>query len=140
MNLRPKRTKFRKSQKGSMRGMAKKGHFVSFGLVGIQAIGRGYISSKQVESARVAISRAMNREGKAQLRIFPDKPLTEKPIQTRMGKGKGGIKEWVSIVKPGAIIFEIVGSDNIDRMREALRKASAKLSVQTRFVEAVEEV
>ena len=134
----PKKTKYRKTQKGSLRGMAKRGCFVGFGSMGIQALSRGYISSKQLEAARVTISRALNREGRALFRVFPQKPLTSQPIQTRMGKGKGSVDCWVACIKPGMILIEIVGNNNKEKVREALRKASCKLSLKTRCVEPIE--
>lgn len=139
-NLKPKRTKFRKQQKGSMRGVAQSGQFVEFGAMGLQALERGYVSSEQLESMRIAIAKHMNREVTVLFRLFPDKPLTGKPPQTRMGKGKGSVYSWVVPVIPGKVILEIVGSKNEEKMTEALRKAACKLSIKTRKVNPVEAV
>lgn len=136
----PNKTKFRKMQKGSLKGMAKARHFVEFGEIGMQALSRGYVSSKQLESARIVINKFLNRTGKVIFRVIPDKPLTSKPIQTRMGKGKGAVSEWVASIKPGMVMIEIAGNVSLDLAREALRKASCKLSVNTRCVESVEMV
>ena len=131
--LMPKRTKFRKVQKGRNRGKAHKGNKLSFGTFGLKAIELGRINSRQIEAARVAISRAMKRSGKIWIRVFPDKPLTAKPIGTRMGKGKGGVEEWVMNIKPGRVIFEITGVDDETAVR-ALQLASQKLPFKTKTI------
>jgi large subunit ribosomal protein L16 len=109
--LSPKRTKYRKQQKGKMRGVAHKGCDVSFGDYGIQAQTCGYLTSRQIEAARMAIQRHVKRGGKLYIRIFPDKPITKKPLETRMGKGKGTPEDWVAVVKPGRVLYEISGVD-----------------------------
>ena len=131
--LMPKRTKWRKPQRGRMRGAAKGGTRVSFGDYGLQALEPGWITSRQIESARVAITRAMKRGGKIWIRIFPDKPITKKPAETRMGKGKGNPEGWVAVVKPGRVMFEMSGVDE-ELAREAMRLAGHKLPVKTKFV------
>ncbi len=139
MVLMPKRTKHRKMQKGQCRGLSKGGNFVSFGEFGIQVLGRGWITNKQIEAARVAINRFFQRRGKVWIRIFPDKPVTKKPAEVRMGKGKGGVDHWVAVVRPGKVLFEVA---NVPRelAQSALRRAAAKLGIPTRFVERVEQV
>jgi len=139
MGLLPSRTKFRKQQKGSLRGLTKAGQFVKFGDYGIQMLGRGYVTGRQIEACRVAITRSLSRRGRVWIRIFPDKPLTKKPAEVRMGKGKGGTDQWVASVRPGRILFEIANVAWEDA-RVALYKAAAKLPFETRFVERVEEV
>ena len=131
--LTPKRTKYRKMQKGHMKGQAKRGTKVVFGDFGLQAQERGWISARQIESARIAMTRAIKRGGKVWITIFPDKPITEKPAETRMGSGKGNPEYWVAPVKPGRIMFEMAGVTE-DLAREAMRLASHKLPVRTRFV------
>ena len=131
--LTPKRTKYRKMQKGRMKGQAKRGTKVVFGDFGLQAQERGWISARQIESARIAMTRAIKRGGKVWITIFPDKPITEKPAETRMGSGKGNPEYWVAPVKPGRIMFEMAGVTE-DLAREAMRLASHKLPVRTRFV------
>jgi large subunit ribosomal protein L16 len=131
--LMPKRTKFRKQHRGRMRGRAKGGDTVAFGEYGLQAMSPGWITSAQIESARVAITRHVKRGGKVWIRIFPDKPVTSTPAETRMGKGKGAVDHWISVVKPGRIMFEIEGV-GIEDAREAMRLAGHKLPVTTRFV------
>jgi large subunit ribosomal protein L16 len=131
--LQPKRVKWRKQQKGRMRGKAYRGSDLAFGEFGLQAVDRGRLSARQIEAARVAMTRHVKRGGKVWIRIFPDKPVTKKPAETRMGKGKGNPEEWVCVVKPGRILYEMEGvSEKI--AREALRLASHKLSIPTRFV------
>ncbi len=130
--LQPKRTKFRKQQKGRMRGMAYRGNRVSFGEFGLQAVGRGRITARQIEAARMAIQRKVRRQGKLYIRVFPDKPLTKKPLETRMGKGKGSVETWVATVKPGKMLYEIEGVSE-ELAREAFRLAGHKLPVQTQF-------
>ncbi len=131
--LAPKRVKRRKTHKGKMRGKAYRGSKVSFGEYGLQTVDPGWISNRQIESARVAITRHVKRGGKVWIRIFPDKPLTKKPAETRMGKGKGNPEEWVAVVKPGRVMFELEGVTE-DVARRAMELASHKLPVRTRFV------
>jgi large subunit ribosomal protein L16 len=131
--LQPKRTKFRKQQKGRNRGLAQVGNRVSFGEFGLQATTRGFLTARQIESARRAITRHVKRGGKLWIRVFPDKPVTKKPVEVRMGKGKGNVEYWVAPVQPGRMIYEIQGVTE-DVAREAFRRAAAKLSVRTTFV------
>ena len=131
--LMPKRTKYRKTQKGRMTGQAKGGTKVAFGEYGLQAQEPGWITSRQIESARVAMTRKIKRGGKVWITIFPDKPITEKPAETRMGSGKGNPEYWVAVVKPGRVMFEIDGVAE-DTAREALRLAAMKLPIKTRVV------
>lgn len=131
--LMPKRTKFRKAFKGRRRGVAYRGSKVSFGDYGLQALEAGWIKSRQIEAARVAITRRVKRQGKVWIRVFPDKPITLKPAETRMGKGKGAPEYWVAVVKPGRIIYEINGVDG-DLAKEALRLGAAKLPFKTRVI------
>jgi large subunit ribosomal protein L16 len=135
----PKKTKFRKQQKGSISGLSTTGCFVEFGDFGMQALTRGYITSKQIEACRVAITRCFSRKGQVWIRIFPDKPICKKPAETRMGKGKGTPYEWVVVARPGRILFE-VGNVTREEARKALALASAKIAIKTRFVERVERV
>ncbi len=131
--LAPKRVKYRKQQKGRMRGQATRGNAVSFGDYGLQTVEPGWISNRQIEAARVAMTRHVKRGGKVWIRIFPDKPLTKKPAETRMGKGKGSPETWVAVVKPGRVMFEMEGvSEEI--ARRAFELAAAKLPVKTRFL------
>lgn len=132
--LAPKKVKFRKQQKGKMRGVAYRGSSLSFGEYGLQAVECGKISSKQIEAARIAMTRHVKRGGKMWIRIFPDKPFTKKPAEVRMGKGKGSPEGWVAVIKPGRILYEMQGVSR-EMAKEALRLASHKLSVKTRFVE-----
>lgn len=132
--LQPKRTKFRKQFKGKNRGMATVGNKVSFGEFGLKAIERGKITSRQIEAARRAISRHVKRGGKIWIRVFPDVPVTKKPLEVRMGKGKGNVEYWVAKVQPGRVLYEIEGVSQ-EVAREALARASAKLPVKTLFVE-----
>lgn len=134
MVLMPTKTKYRKKQKGSLRGLAKGGAKVEFGEFGIQALERGYITNKQIEACRVAISRKFARKGKVWIKIFPDKPVTKKPAETRMGKGKGGVEHWVAPVKPGKILFEVANVTR-EEAQAALRLAAAKLPIATKFVD-----
>ncbi|NIO16332.1 MAG: 50S ribosomal protein L16 [Deltaproteobacteria bacterium] len=129
----PKRVKYRKKQKGRMRGKAQSGNYVAFGEFGIKALQSGWITSRQIESARVAITRHVKKGGKLFIRIFPDKPITKKPAETRMGKGKGSPEFWVAVVKPGRILYEIEGVSK-EVAKEAFRRASHKLPVKTKFV------
>ena len=133
MPLMPKRTKYRKQQKGRNRGKAMRGNFVSDGEYGLQATEAGLITTNQIESARVAMTRYIKRGGKVWIKVFPDKPITTKPIGTRMGKGKGAVEYWVAAVKPGRVMFEIAGVPE-ETAREALRLAANKLSVKCKFV------
>lgn len=137
--LSPKKVKFRKQQRGRMRGAAYKGSTLTFGEFGLQAIECGYISAKQIEAARIAMTRHVKRGGKMWIRVFPDKPITKKPAEVRMGKGKGSPEAWVAVVKPGRILYEMEGVSR-ELAREALRLASHKLPVKTRFVEWSESV
>jgi large subunit ribosomal protein L16 len=131
--LQPKRTKFRKKQKGRVKGLATRGHEISFGSFGIKALEPGWLTSRQIEAARIAMTRAMKREGQVWIRIFPDKPITKKPAEVRMGKGKGAPEYWVAVIKPGTILFESDGV-NTKLAKEALRLAAQKLPVKTQFV------
>ena len=133
MPVMPKRTKYRKMQKGRNRGYATRGNKVNEGEYGLQATTAGWIKSNQIEAARVAMTRYIKRGGKVWIKIFPDKPITKKPAETRMGKGKGAPEYWVAVVKPGRVLFEISGVSE-DVAREALRLAGHKLPVQTKFV------
>ncbi|MEQ8905828.1 MULTISPECIES: 50S ribosomal protein L16 [Ekhidna] len=130
--LQPKRTKFRKMQKGRVKGLANRGHRLAFGTFGIKAMEPGWITSRQIEAARIAMTRAMKREGQVWIRIFPDKPVTKKPAEVRMGKGKGAPEYWVATVKPGTVLFEAAGVD-IELAKEALRLAAQKLPISTKF-------
>ena len=131
--LQPKRTKFRKKQKGRVKGIAQRGHTLAFGAFGIKALEPGWLTSRQIEAARIAVTRAMKREGQVWIRIFPDKPITKKPAEVRMGKGKGAPEYWVAPVRPGTILFETSGTD-LEFGKEALRLAAQKLPVRTKFV------
>lgn len=137
MSMMPKRVKHRKVQKGHLTGLSKGGNFVQFGEFGMQVLERGWITNRQIEACRVAITRFFQRRGKVWIRIFPSKPVTKKPAETRMGKGKGAPDHWVAPVKPGRVLFE-VGNVPKDSAQAALRRAAAKLGVKTRFVERVE--
>lgn len=131
--LQPKRTKYRKMQKGRVKGVAQRGHTLSFGTFGIKALEPGWITSRQIEAARIAMTRAMKRQGQVWIRIFPDKPVTKKPAEVRMGKGKGAPDYWVAVVKPGTILFESSGVD-LELAKESLRLAEQKLPISTKFV------
>ena len=131
--LAPKRVKYRKMHKGRMRGKSRRGNRVSFGEYGLQAEEPGWISNRQIESARVAMTRHIKRGGKVWIRIFPDKPITQKPAETRMGKGKGNLEGWVAVVKPGRVMFELEGVDKEAAYR-AMELASAKLPIKTRVI------
>ena len=137
MPLMPKKTKFRKLQKGRIRGKATRGNKVTDGEFGLQSLDLGLITSNQIEAARVAMTRHSKRGGKVWIKIFPDKPLTAKPIGTRMGKGKGAVTYWVAVVKPGRVMFEIAGVPE-DVAKEALRLAASKLSVKCKIVKKEE--
>jgi large subunit ribosomal protein L16 len=131
--LQPKRSKFRKQQKGKIKGNAQRGASVDFGSFGLKSMDEGFITSRQIEAARIAVTRFMKREGKVWIRIFPDKPLTAKPAEVRMGKGKGAPSHWVAVVKPGRVMFEADGV-SLDVAKEAMRLAAQKLPVRTKFV------
>jgi len=131
--LQPRRTKFRKQQKGRIKGIASRGHQIAFGTFGLKSLETSFITSRQIEAARIALTRYMKREGKVWIRIFPDKPITKKPLEVRMGKGKGAPEYWVARVLPGTIMFEAEGVP-VEVAREALRLAAQKLPVATKFV------
>jgi large subunit ribosomal protein L16 len=131
--LQPKKVKHRKVMKGRMKGKAWRGSDVSFGEYGLQAVERGRLTARQIEAARVAMTRHVKRGGKIWIRIFPDKPITKKPAETRMGKGKGNPEEWVAVVKPGRVLYEMEGV-TVTIAREAFRLAAHKLPIQTRFL------
>ncbi|MDA8923829.1 50S ribosomal protein L16 [Flavobacteriaceae bacterium] len=133
--LQPKRTKFRKAQKGRMKGISQRGHQLSNGMFGIKSIDTKFITSRQIEAARIAATRHMKREGQLWIKIFPDKPITKKPLEVRMGKGKGAPEYFVAVVKPGRILFEVSGVA-ADVAKEALRLAAQKLPVKTKFITA----
>ncbi|MDZ4132765.1 MAG: 50S ribosomal protein L16 [Dethiobacteria bacterium] len=135
--LMPKRVKYRRQHRGRMRGRAKGGSVVQFGEFGMQALEPSWITSQQIESARIAMTRFIKRGGKVWIRIFPDKPVTEKPAETRMGKGKGSPEYWVAVVKPGRIMFELAGVSE-ELAKEALRLAANKLPIKTKFVKRTE--
>lgn len=131
--LMPKKVKYRKSHRGRMRGRAKGGDVLSFGDFGLQALECGWVTARQIEAARIAMTRHIKRSGKVWIRIFPDKPISKKPLETRMGKGKGNPEEWVAVVKPGRVLYEIEGVDPV-LAKEAIRLASHKLAIKTRFL------
>lgn len=131
--LQPKKTKFRKMQKGKMKGNAQRGHTLAFGSYGIKALEETWMTARQIEAARIAVTRFMKRQGQVWIRIFPDKPITKKPAEVRMGKGKGGVEAWVAMVSPGRMIFECDGVDR-ETAKEALRLAAQKLPIKTKFV------
>lgn len=131
--LMPKRVKYRKTQRGRMTGKAYRGSLISFGDFGIKAMEPAWITSRQIEACRVAISRKMKRDGKVWIRIFPDKPVTKKPLETRMGKGKGAPEFWVAVIKPGRVLFEVAGVSQ-ELAYEALKIASHKLPIKTKIV------
>jgi len=133
--LQPKRTKFRKMQKGRMKGNAGRGYQLSNGMFGIKSMDASFLTSRQIEAARIAATRYMKREGQLWIKIFPDKPITKKPLEVRMGKGKGAPEYFVAVVKPGRVMFEVAGV-SIDIAREALRLAAQKLPVKTKFIVA----
>jgi large subunit ribosomal protein L16 len=132
--LMPKRVKYRKQMRGRMKGKAQRGAEVQFGDYGLQALEPGWVTARQIEAARRAIVRAMKRRGKIWIRIFPDKPYTQKPAETRMGKGKGNVEYWVAVVKPGRVMFELGGGLPEDIAREALRLAQYKLAIRTKVI------
>lgn len=131
--LQPKKTKYRKQQKGRNRGLAHRGSYVAFGSFGLKALEGAWITSRQIEAARIAMTRYMKREGKVWIRIFPDKPVTKKPLEVRMGKGKGALSHYVAVIRPGRIMFELDGVSR-EVAEEALRLAAQKLPVSTKFV------
>lgn len=131
--LQPKRTKFRKQMKGRNRGAATRGNRVSFGEFGLRALGHARVTARQIEAARRAISRYVKRGGKLWIRVFPDKPITQKPLEVRMGSGKGNVEYWVALVQPGRVLFEIEGV-SVELAREAFRLASAKLPMSTELI------
>ena len=133
--LMPKKVKWRKQQRGRMRGKAVRGSTLSFGTYGLKALEPGWITSRQIEAARIAATRYMKRQGQLWIKIFPDKPITKKPLEVRMGKGKGAPEYWVAVVKPGRIMFELSGVP-MDVAKEALRLAAQKLPVRTKFIVA----
>jgi large subunit ribosomal protein L16 len=135
----PKKVKFRKMQKGRMNGKAYRGSEISFGEFGLKAMEPGWITSRQIEAARVAINRHVKRGCKVWIRVFPDKPITKKPAETRMGKGKGNPEYWVAVVKPGRVLYEISGAPE-ELAKEAMRRAAHKLPVKTKFVSREEAV
>ena len=131
--LQPKKTKFRKAQKGRNRGLAHRGSTIAFGSFGLKTLEPGWITSRQIEASRIAVTRYMKREGKVWIRIFPDKPITKKPLEVRMGKGKGNVEYWVSLVQPGTVLYEMAGVSE-EVAREAFKLAAAKLPVRTTFI------
>ncbi|MEZ0541705.1 50S ribosomal protein L16 [Fibrella arboris] len=131
--LQPRRTKFRKMHKGRIKGLATRGYEIAFGTFGIKSLEPGRITARQIEAARISVTRAMKREGQVWIRIFPDKPITKKPAEVRMGKGKGAPEYWVAVVKPGTIMFEATGVP-LATAQEALRLAAQKLPVRTKFI------
>ena len=131
--LQPKKFKYRKKQKGRVRGVAQRGYMIAFGDYGLKSLEPAWITSRQIEAARIALTRHMKREGSVWIRIFPDKPITKKPAEVRMGKGKGAPDHWVAVVKPGTLMFEVAGV-SLEIARKALRLANSKLPVKTRFV------
>lgn len=133
MPLMPKRVKYRKSQRGSRKGFAQSGNQLEFGEYGLQALQRAWITAIQIEACRVAVNRAMKRKGKMWIRVFPDKPVSKKPLEVRMGKGKAAVEKWVAVVRPGRMLFEVAGVTEI-LARESLRIAATKLPIHTRFV------
>jgi large subunit ribosomal protein L16 len=135
--LMPKRVKYRKAQRGRMRGKATRGATIAFGDFGLKAMEPGWITQRQIEASRVALTRMMKREGKVWIRIFPDKPVTKKPAETRMGSGKGNPEFWVVVIKPGRVMFEI-GGVNKEMAKEALTLAAHKLPIKTKFVTRID--
>jgi large subunit ribosomal protein L16 len=135
----PKRVKYRKQMRGRMKGRAGRGTDVTFGDFGLKAMEPGWVTARQIEAARRTLVRYMRRRGKVWIRVFPDKPVTKKPAETRMGKGKGSVDHWVAVVRPGRILFEISGVDE-DGAREAMRLAAHKLSIKTKFAQRVDLV
>jgi large subunit ribosomal protein L16 len=132
--LMPKKVKHRKQQRGKRRGRAKGGDYIAFGDYGLQALEAGWVTARQLEAARIAIARGVKRGGKIWIRVFPDKPITKKPLETRMGKGKGAPEEWVAVVRPGRILFELEGVDPTVA-RGAMRRAGYKFGIKTRYID-----
>ena len=139
MALIPSRTKYRKSQRGRMRGNAKRGDKLVFGNYGVQSLSTGWVTAEQIEACRVAVNRNLRRRGKVYIRVFPQKPISSKPAETRMGKGKGATEAWVAVVKPGAILFEVSGA-SYNAAREALSLADGKLPLKCRFISREEQI
>jgi large subunit ribosomal protein L16 len=137
--LSPKKVKFRKQMKGRMRGVARRGCALNFGEYGLQAVGSGWVNAREIEAARIAMTRYVKRGGRIWIRVFPDKPYTKKPAETRMGKGKGAPEGWVAVVRPGRILYEIQGVTR-EMAMEAFRLAAHKLSIQTKFIERSESL
>jgi large subunit ribosomal protein L16 len=137
--LMPKKVKFRKQQRGRRRGMSKGGNYIAFGDFALQALEPGWVTARQIEAARIAIARAVKRGGKVWIRVFPDKPITKKPLETRMGKGKGNPEEWVAVVRPARILYELEGVTP-ELAEEAMRLAAHKLPIKTRFVTRHDEL
>ena len=135
--LQPKRYKHRKQQKGRMKGNSQRGHRLAYGIYGIKALESSWITSRQIEAARVAATRYMKREGQLWIKIFPDKPITKKPLEVRMGKGKGNVEYWAAVVRPGKVLFEVDGV-SLEVAKEALRLAAQKLPIKTKFIIAPE--
>lgn len=133
--LQPKKTKFRKQQKGKMKGVSQRGHRLAYGTFGIKTLNSSWITSRQIEAARIVATRYMKREGQLWIKIFPDKPVTKKPAEVRMGKGKGAVEYWVAVVRPGRVLFEL-GGVTISVAIEALRLAAQKLPVKTKLIVA----
>ena len=131
--LEPKKTKYRRHHRGNLKGMTKGGDYVAFGTYGLKAIEPGWITSRQIEACRISITRVVRKIGRMWIRIFPDKPITKKPLEVRMGKGKGNVEYWVALVQPGKIMFEMAGVEE-ELAREAFRLASAKLPIKTHFI------
>jgi large subunit ribosomal protein L16 len=137
--LSPKKVKFRKQMKGRMRGVARRGSSLTFGEYGLQAVGSGWVNAREIEAARIAMTRHVKRGGRIWIRVFPDKPYTKKPAETRMGKGKGAPEGWVAVVRPGRILYEMQGVTR-EMAIEAFRLAAHKLSIRTKFIERSEAV
>jgi large subunit ribosomal protein L16 len=135
--LQPKRYKHRKQQKGRMKGNSQRGHRLAYGIYGIKSLDSAWLTSRQIEAARVAATRYMKREGQLWIKIFPDKPITKKPLEVRMGKGKGNVEYWAAVVRPGKVLFEVDGVP-LEVAKEALRLAAQKLPVKTKFIIAPE--
>lgn len=131
--LQPKKTKYRKQQKGKIKGNAQRGSQIAFGSFGIKSMDEGFLTSRQIEAARIAVTRYMKREGKVWIRVFPDKPITSKPAEVRMGKGKGALDHWVAVIRPGRVLFEAEGVP-FGVAKEALRLAAQKLPLKTKFI------
>lgn len=140
MALQPKRTKYRKNQKGQLKGLSKGGNFVAFGDYGMQALGRGKIKANELEACRIAITRFFSRKGQVWIRVFPHTPVTKKPAETRMGKGKGAVDHWAVDIRPGKILFEVGGNITLPDAQRAMAIASGKLNIPTRFVKRLETV